>query len=313
MQTDEDDAAAEIESLLCNLEECLATPEFRSRADAVQSALKAAKLRHDTRQELWQRYQGLWSRRRSWLESRDIQSEVAFRDYESRLLNLHTMPNTIESMTMDSGDWGRIGEQTRAARAELRQIQTEMKEDGRLVRNHREKLFRSTQDAFRNMNRAEDAAFYSQEKVAGRLLNEASSAVDSSPIRDAWEILKANTSQMRALYLKRDVRDMYNDAFNSLWDKLKAQKAEAHERWRERQEEGLRRLNEALDKAQRALERVNQNISDNEDRLATSSSDDFSDRVQGWISEGREKAADIERSIASLEEKIRDAESRLNK
>jgi len=311
MAANDSDAIREIESMLESLSEAVETRDFRPRAEAVQTAMKAARINPSDRNRLWGQYQSLWEKRRQHTAQRESASHAKYCDWRDRLIRLEILPDTIDAVCMDSDDWNTIGNKVGTARAELREIQNEMKADNSLIRKHRDDLYRRAQDAFNNINRAQNCAQDAQARVAARLLNESDSAVSSSPIRDAWEILKANSAQMRALYLRRSDRDLYQGAMDDLWDRLKAKKQDAHIEWRQRQESGLRRLREALAKARSALSRVEANISDNEDRLSTSRSDEYTTRVEGWIAEGREKAADIERSISDLEEKISDAERRL--
>lgn len=89
------------------------------------------------------------------------------------------------------------------------------------------------------------------------------------------------------------------------------ERADKHAAWQERTRENIARNEERRSKAEHALERVRQNIRDNYDKLSDAWSDEFRERVQGWIDEGEEKASDIEASIDRLTTWIEEDEAKL--
>jgi hypothetical protein len=69
---------------------------------------------------------------------------------------------------------------------------------------------------------------------------------------------------------------------------------------------------EKLDKARGALERVEENIEANREKLASARSSEFADRVSGWIAEGEERRRSIKESIQRIEEWIKEDDRRLD-
>jgi hypothetical protein len=110
------------------------------------------------------------------------------------------------------------------------------------------------------VRQSEETTFNVHSEKAGKLYNEASTAVDSLPPKDASSVLKASQADLRTLWLRSDERDRYHEWFDNLWSKLRAKREEKKTEWRERQEHGLSKLVEARDKVFEALRRVRNNI-----------------------------------------------------
>lgn len=146
-------------------------------------------------------------------------------------------------------------------------------------------------------------------REARKLFDEARSAIEGiggqhSP-REALEVFKE--SQRDALKfslnpedwerLKADFDDLYR-TYQDRKGKFYEEKRKKHKEWRERQEDGLHRLTKARDK-------ILANIEANEERLETAATEEFADKVRGWIQEDEER-------IAEIDGKIEDAQSKLD-
>ncbi len=81
--------------------------------------------------------------------------------------------------------------------------------------------------------------------------------------------------------------------------------------WEEKTRARIENNRERVARLQNAREKVQQNIYDNESKLADAWNDDFRDRVQSWINEGYENLADIEEKIERMNGWISEDEAKL--
>ena len=106
------------------------------------------------------------------------------------------------------------------------------------------------------------------------------------------------------------------DVFWGQYNRQRVEKqAEAKGRMGEQAEKiraNKRSTSEKRAKACAALERVEENIEANREKLAGARSSEFADRVSGWIEEGRERKRSIEESIRRFDEWMEEDDRRLS-
>lgn len=293
------------------LEQHVESRIFRSESDRFRGALQEAQnLAGAQRKELWDRCQGLWERHKTWIAKTRVESDMAKSRHIQELWSLdygHDGSPILQSFS----DWENVGHKVREARSRLKTIQDAVRRDTALLPQDREVILRLAEDKWHGIKQAEETTFSVHGQRASQLYNEAATAVECQSPSDAWQILKAHSAELRSLWLRSDDRARYREWFEDLWQRLRAKKDEAKTAWRERQAAGLERLRDARDRLQAARERVQENMRQNESRLADAWSDDYRERVNGWIREEEERERDMKRSLEELERKIRDAEERL--
>jgi uncharacterized protein YaaN involved in tellurite resistance len=78
-------------------------------------------------------------------------------------------------------------------------------------------------------------------------------------------------------------------------------------------ENHVERWTELYEKNEDVVAKLEQQIEECEEMESNAKSDDFAERVRGWIDEKMAKIRDIQRTNRELEEKIRSAKSKLSK
>lgn len=141
----------------------------------------------------------------------------------------------------------------------------------------------------------------------------------SGLLKEAGRLLSENKHQMlrehkdECFQRIQEIRATH-DAF---WGRYKEEREVRQQQYRERIRDVLTRVEQNISnnrdkraKAEIALERCEENISKLDDMLGSARSDEHRDRVEGWLSEAREKRASIWESIRRIEEWIEQDETR---
>lgn len=96
-------------------------------------------------------------------------------------------------------------------------------------------------------------------------------------------------------------------------------KTKKHEEWLEKQAEWKKRVREniaknqeKLDKAESALTRSQTHADELREKIATARSDDYRERVEGWLEEEEERSKSIEESIERIKGWIEEDEKKFN-
>lgn len=150
-------------------------------------------------------------------------------------------------------------------------------------------------------------------------------------MREGWAHLSRNKAVMLGKHKQEAFQALKraSDSLTAEWDSWRGQRQEAIERfraekhaaWEERKakreawemriRENISKLEDRLDRLESALDHRQSNLSKLEDMRSSAWSDDFRERVDGWISDEEERINDIERKIEQIKGWISDAESKL--
>lgn len=150
---------------------------------------------------------------------------------------------------------------------------------------------------------------------------EAGRCLDTSYYGDPYDVLKEikeTQSNIRELYMGREqrseIRRILNDAWNrasSRISKMKEEKRRKHEEylqkhsnWQERMEGNIQRWEGNIRKCQDYISSLESQISRLEDEEAGARTDEYANRVRGWITEKYQKIEEVRGSLSGLEEKI---------
>jgi hypothetical protein len=304
------------ESELDELESQLHSAQFHDRAKDFEARFRhASELTREQRSALWQRYQDLWTRRKSWSESRTRDSQFATERYLDKLMALDYSYDGFP-IGQSFSNWQNVGHKIRAARETLKAMRVAVKDDPVLVGSDRKKIFSAIDTTWAKIKSAEDSTFSIHRDHANRLYDRACEAVDSLPVREAVAIYKSAQAELKTLWLPKLDRDKYFQWFDTLWQRIQGKREDAkrrHDDWRSRQEEGIRKLESALEKAESALQRTRENVRNNYARLSDARGYEYRERVSEWIREGEQREREIENSVEQLRVKVRDAWARLER
>lgn len=216
-------------------------------------------------------------------------------------------------MLQNFSNWESVGDKVKAARQEIKEIQRRLKEDDSLMKEDRNFIRRKIDHIWYKIQDSEETTFVVHRDRANDLYDEAYSAVRDLPIREATEVFKANQSEIKTLHLKFSDRDKFRDWFNGLWSTLQSRKRDEHKAWIERQNSRLSKLYEVRDRLEGRLDKVRQNISDNQDRYHSAKSYDFQETIQSWIDEGENQEKDLVRRLDDIDATISEIKSRLDR
>jgi hypothetical protein len=143
-------------------------------------------------------------------------------------------------------------------------------------------------------------------------------AVRGDP-HEAQGQVKACQAELRDAFLTRDQRAEIRRILDDAWERtsarigeMKEEKRRRAEQWRRDTHERIDRWSSLIDKNEGVIDRIEDQIRDCQRMLDDAKTDDFADRVRGWIDEKYSNIADIRSTNRELQEKIRDAERRLS-
>jgi len=142
---------------------------------------------------------------------------------------------------------------------------------------------------------------------------------------EALNLVKSWGQSLASRYMNKlqreDIRDVLDKAWKIAISRIETDRderrrkhdqwVEGQRRWIGNQESWILGRTEQVEKAQQFITRLEAQIDDLQDKLAGARTDDFANRVRGWIEEKYDKIAEVNRQISDLEEKIRDAQSRV--
>jgi hypothetical protein len=161
----------------------------------------------------------------------------------------------------------------------------------------------------------QERAYASTRSSAGDAYN---TAVRGDPY-EAQAQVKACQAEVRDAYLTREQRAEIRGVLDDAWERassrigeMKAEKRRRADQWRRDTHERIDRWSALIGKNEGVIDRIEAQIGDCQRMLDDAKSDDFADRVRGWIEEKYGKIADIQSTNRELQEKIRDAERRLS-
>lgn len=153
----------------------------------------------------------------------------------------------------------------------------------------------------------------------------------SEALKEGWACLSRNKSEMLGKH-KKEAFEALNDASDSLgraWDTWKRGRQEAiehyrtdkraawgarkekREAWEARMRENISKLEGRLDRLESSLDRRQSNLSRLEDMRSSAWSDSYRERVDGWISDERERIAEIEGKIEQTKGWLSDTKAKL--
>jgi hypothetical protein len=147
----------------------------------------------------------------------------------------------------------------------------------------------------------------------------------SQLLRDAW----GRFSAQKAKLLREDKDTVYHalkntqDKLDDLWAQYKEERERAvdayhrerrqrHEAWRERTLENVRKSQERRSRLEDVLSHKRSHLSTLYDKLSGARSDEYRNRVEGWIEEEREAIRDIGAKIEEISNWIEEDLKKLN-
>ena len=310
-----------MEELIAELAGLIGTRDFAGRARSVLDAFKTLRpLIKSDRESLWADCQEAWEEHKSMIRKQAEDSDMAFRELEYALYMDTSPDGQVLGGIVSRGDWEGMGAKLAQAKGILDELEDKIRNDARLLPRHRHTLFQKLHDQRYRLGQARESTWDELYDQASELYNQTYDAIDTLHPRDALDVFKRNQSLVLSLYLRRSDKEKLAGWFQELWAKLQAQFDERRREreqkrtdWIARQEEGLSRLLEAREKVSNFIGRLEENISQNNDRLYSARSDDFADRVSQWIREDEDKLRDAQSSLEALNRKIEDAEGRLRR
>jgi len=146
----------------------------------------------------------------------------------------------------------------------------------------------------------------------------------SEKLREGWDLLSEHKVEMLGRH-KKEAFDALSDAQTKLnaawerwreakdraWEAFREQKREKREAFEDRVRANIEKLQERLDKLSGVLHHKESHLDELRDKQASAWSDDFRDRVEGWIDEEESAIQDIRAKIDQIEEWLEEERSKL--
>lgn len=310
--------------------------EFWSHAKEVSEMFKSLKLLREDRERLWGSYQSICE------DVKRKQNEEQEESSRNREI--------IESLITDAYYQAEgSGDKEDLDKAKSMQSETlQLMKERRLFREDREHCWKYWREVNEKIHWKRhslwESNFLHAKEDASRCLN---TAHYGDPYEALGEIKEVQRS-LRGVYISKDQRHEIYDTLGDAWNKstsrigeIKEEKRRKHEAWLQRQEERKRKHEEWLhrkeererkyqewrermesnierwenniEKAEHAISKIEANIDKLEDMAANARTDEYADRVRGWIDENYQRVQDIRESIREWESKIYSAKGKLSR
>jgi len=155
--------------------------------------------------------------------------------------------------------------------------------------------------------------------------------VENADPRDALDAIKEFQKKLKGLVLEKGDWEELRLTLNKYWERadqrFKAVKSQyqqgrmnrnAHmavrvEHWKTRQDANIQKFNELISKNFDVITRIEQHMEKLQGDLQAARSEQFKEKVSGWIKEQQDKIAAIQKANRELNEKIADIESKMSK
>jgi hypothetical protein len=281
--------------------------EFFAHAKEIGQLFKESRsISHGERERLWGEFRALC----------DGVKEEADRERESRANNSRVKKSVIEGDIREAYYWAKGAnhvQDLREAESRLAAIFESMAgNDGRLTKEDRDFLWekwREAKAAVRERREWLSEIHYDHMRdIAGNCL----SLAHGDPHAAKERIKRANV-EMKQNPMNSEQYSAIRQMLDEAWEAATKTASEKQDEWRERMENHVERWTELYEKNEDVVAKLEQQIEECEEMESNAKSDDFAERVRGWIDEKMAKIRDIQRTNRELEEKIRSAKSKLSK
>lgn len=274
---------------------------FNYHQHRLQDLLKSLKLAGPELEEIQAELEALKTRHRSWQseQSQAVRATVSEKLAAARAL-------------MAPGEEGFEGRQTR-----FQQAYDALEEIHHLLEFERQNLTREDRDAcwdelkaLRGELRGARSEASSQiETQAESYFAEAREAVENRRFREAKDIFQALQREVNQLPLRRDQRAQWRERFNQLWEQLQAKGKEQRAAAQARNVDGVRKLEEALQKVEVFISRKEEDLKGAEARMEGAHWHEV-DPIEKQVQRDRDALEDAKRRQGELKAKLEDAKSR---
>ncbi len=313
---EQEQKAGELDYQLDAVERLVESNDFVEQSRLFEKEFhRLGKFADEQKHKLWERYLAIRAHRQEFLSLRHEVSGSTSSTYEQEILAIDTEFGGAPELK-EGSQWDKIGSHIQESREKLREVRKKIESDNDLLRPEKRLLFELIDSIRAKIKESESLTFINHGKRAAELFEEAKQHIESSNVGRASGALKDAQSHIRMLWLKKGEKDRYLNGIEELWaqlkDKRKHRKEQFHD-WLEKQKEGLVKLVAVRDKAVATLERVQKNLEDNRQRMVDARSVEFGEKIAGWVKEGEEKEADIQKSVNDLNKKIFEIEDKLKK
>ena len=282
--------------------------EFWANAKKISQMFKDLKLIRVDREKLWSNYTLICDEVRRF---QDGEREKSRRNREF-----------IEGLISDAYKQAKYAEnkegidQAKSMQAEILEI---MKKE-KLIKSDRDECWKRWLEL---KKRIEDTQYNISEYKYISLKSDADKCLDMAYNDDPHEALneiKAVQKDLHEAFLYRNRRDQIHGILSKAWDvaiskinAIREEKKRKYLEWKERTESNIERWEKNIQNSENFISRLEEQIRDLEDKAANARTDDFADKVRGWIDEKEEKISEVRGQIRNWEDKIDSARRSVDK
>lgn len=293
--------------LLEQLESQVQSHGFQRELSRSEELVKTLTLDPQEQIQLAAHIEGLKAKQESWKQEH---SQALKQELEAAFSQIESAVQVPEQAISEI--WESACQQLDGARNDLEKLQNKLKAEGRSLAKvdqdacwQRFKDLRKTQ----KKNRQNLSSALIQEAEA--LLIEAEAIVKDEPsLRLARENFQTRQQRVNKMPLWREQRQHFHQRFNTLWNELQVRSKGLREERQQRQEDGLHKLAEALERAQVWFKRKEEEFNANQDRYAQAHWHEV-DPIEKQLERSRKDLAQAKRQTRELESKIADARKRM--
>ena len=280
---------------------------FRRELGRSEELLKNMTLDDPEKEALAAQIEGLKTQQESWKAEN---SQVLKQEFETALAEIEKSIVVPEQTISEI--WDSARQQLEGARKQLESLQEKLKAEGRNLTKadqdacwQRYKDLRKTQK--KNRNNLSSALISEAEGY----LSEAEAIVkNEDSLKLAREQFQVKQKQVNQMPLWREQRQRFHQRFNALWTELQARSKSLREDRQQRQEEGLQKLEEALEYTKKLVARKEEDNKVNEDRYNQARWHEV-DPIEKHLQRSRKELDQALRKQRELEYKLADARKRM--
>jgi len=299
--------------------------DFWQKVRTIRELFKTLKpIARDERENLWTRFSDLCEQAKKQRAEKQEASDSAKRDILSRIFFSTSTgsPTPINLFGHDELEESEhINETIQKAQANLSSIFEDLRQlRDQLTREDSQECWGAYNEARTRLRELReslnDRDYYHLTDEVSRVWNDATYGENPYEVLDE---IKELQRRVRNAVLNKDQRQEIRDNLGKAWDeaisrieKVKAERRERYEAWRQKQEDWIDRKKAQIENGEKFIERLESQVSDLEDKISESRHEDWISQAEGWIEEKQDKIREVKQQVDDLREAIDEAESKLS-
>ena len=281
--------------------------EFWEHSNQIREMFKSLNLPKEYREKLWSNYENIRNK------AKDKQNGDVNRSTEDRK-TLEILVQDIDSHIGMSVDKTGLYESKNMYSKALKKIK-----EKRLLKSDREHILEHLRELNKKIGykrgEIQESNYFEVKGDTDRCFNNAHRSEDPYQV---LEEIKEVQITLSGAYINREQRQELRKTLDDAWKKagerigeVKGEKRRRYEEVKERMENNVERWGKRIEDSEGFISRLEEQISELEDEVTNAKTDEYAERVKGWIEGKYQKIEEVREQIKELEGKMEDIKSKL--